>query len=73
MHLSHVSLPLGTGSELPMFLPLLRPGPAQPLTDKILTYLFKPQFSEEGSNSRVFENAVYAKFLSTRGKQEVSQ
>jgi len=28
-----------------------------------VTNLLKPEFSEEGSNSRTFENAVYAKFM----------
>lgn len=51
------------GCELPMFLHLLRPGPPQTLTVKNLTNLLKPEFSEEGSNSRTFESAVYAKFM----------
>ena len=46
-----------------MFLHLLRPGPPHPLTVKNVTNLLKPEFSEEGSNSRTFENAVYAKFM----------
>ena len=46
-----------------MFLHLLRPGPSQPLTVKNVTNLLKPEFSEEGSNSRTFENVVYAKFM----------
>ena len=46
-----------------MFLHLLRPTPPQPLTVKNVTNLLKPEFSEEGSNSRTFENAVYTKFM----------
>ena len=46
-----------------MFLHLLRPGPPQPLTVKNVSNLLKPEFSEEGSNNRTFENAVYAKFM----------
>lgn len=46
-----------------MFLHLLRPEPRQALTVKNVTNLLKPEFSEEGSNSRIFENAVYAKFM----------
>ena len=46
-----------------MFIHLLRPGPPLPLTVRSMTNLLKPQFNDEGSNSRTFENAVHAKFV----------
>ncbi|XP_015777267.1 PREDICTED: uncharacterized protein LOC107355242, partial [Acropora digitifera] len=49
--------------QLPMFLYLLRPSHAETLTVKKVTHLLKPEFSEEGTNSRKFENAVYSQFL----------
>ena len=49
--------------QLPMFLYLLRPSQAETLTVKKVTHLLKTEFSEEGTNSRKFENAVYSQFL----------
>ena len=46
-----------------MFLYLLRHSQAETLTVKKVTHLLKPEFSEEGTNSRKFENAVYSQFL----------
>lgn len=46
-----------------MFLYLLRPSQAETLTVKKVTHLLKPEFSEEGTNSRKFENAVYSQFF----------
>ncbi|KAJ7385152.1 hypothetical protein OS493_017528 [Desmophyllum pertusum] len=51
------------GRDLPIFLHLLRPGPSQDLTVRIVTNLLKPAFSEEGTNSRKFENEVYELFM----------
>lgn len=49
--------------ELPVFLHLLRSNPASVVTLKKVTNLLKPEFGEEGSNRRRFENAVYGHFL----------
>lgn len=46
---------------MPLFLHLLRPC-SNSLTVKYLVQLLKPEFSEEGSNNRRHENAVYAAF-----------
>ncbi|XP_061171879.1 uncharacterized protein LOC133181380 [Saccostrea echinata] len=50
------------GSILTMFVHLLRPSKTC-LTLKAVTQLLKPQFSEDGSNDRKYENYVYAAFL----------
>ena len=54
------------GRKYPMFLYLLRPScsnDSAKLSVKKLLFLLKPEFSEEGSNSRPCENAVYAMFV----------
>ena len=48
--------------ELPAFLGLFKRG-YKTLTLKSFTKLFKPEFSEDGSNARKFEGEVYALLL----------
>ena len=48
--------------ELPAFLGLFKQG-YKTLTLKSFTKLFKPEFSEDGSNARKFEGEVYALLL----------
>ena len=48
--------------ELPSFLGLFKQG-YKTLTLKSFTKLFKPEFSEDGSNARKFEGEVYALLL----------
>ena len=45
-----------------MFLHLFTPSQTK-LTLKALLQILKPSFSEEGSNDRHFENAVYSVYL----------
>lgn len=50
-------------NALPTFLHLFRPSPASMLSRRKLLDLFKPQFSEVGSNARTDENSTYQAFL----------
>ncbi|XP_061167403.1 uncharacterized protein LOC133176276 [Saccostrea echinata] len=50
------------GSVLPMFRHLFRPSCCT-LTIKALIQLLRPKFSEEGSNNKRYESAVYTVFL----------
>lgn len=51
------------GLRLPLFVHLLRPSPGYAITRKKLLNILEPQFSDEGSNDRLFENAVYTVFI----------
>ena len=54
------------GRKYPMFLYLLRPSHSSDsakLSVRKLLFLLEAEFSEEGSNSRPYENAVYAMFV----------
>ena len=54
------------GGKYPMFLYLLRPScssDSAKLSVRKLLFLLKAEFSEEGSNSRPYENAVYSMFV----------
>ena len=51
------------GKKFPIFVHLLKPNPSTRLSVPKLLYLLKPEFSEEGSNRRKFEKAVYSKFI----------
>lgn len=50
------------GKELPAFLDLFRETNSNRLTRKRLISLLEPSFSEEGSNTRHYENAAYRTF-----------
>lgn len=50
------------GREIPVFLNLLRQSSTGILSRKKLICLLKPSFSEEGSNSRQYENTAYRAF-----------
>ena len=54
---------LQIGCQLSVFVHLLGKGPPDALTFKNLSQLLKPDFSEEGSNNRMFEETVYKNFL----------
>ena len=49
--------------EFPLLKHLFRPNESACLTLKKLILLLKPVFAEIGSNSRMYQDAVYAKFL----------
>lgn len=51
------------GCHLPTFLHLLRRNPDRKLTVKQLVQLLKPEFSLEGSMSRLLDNTVYVAFI----------
>ena len=50
------------GRKFPMFPHLLRVSNTQ-MSVKMLIHLLKPTFSEEGSNSLIYEKVVYSKFV----------
>lgn len=50
------------GKAFPVFLYLFRPSPSANLTRRMITHLLKPNFSEEGSNTKKLEHEVYSSF-----------
>ncbi|KAH3752227.1 hypothetical protein DPMN_186842 [Dreissena polymorpha] len=49
--------------EMPSFIHLFTPKEPTPVTVKMVTQLMEPHFSEEGSNRRTLESAIYSRFI----------